>query len=285
MEEEANRDIWRTVRRIKGNNDNPGRLISTSKSKATKTWAEAAGSLLDHFIKRDPRREDTVEQGAIRAASEIVPSTPTAGNVTEGEVQMLISKLRNKVTPGLDLIENEMLKTARDHLAPKLAELFNGCLRQGVFPTSWKVARLTAILKKKDLDPDDPKSYRPICLLTGVSKLLEKVLKSRIQSAYSLHHSQYGFREGSNTTDAISTLMIKCKTTKFQHVVIIFIDIEAAFDSLWWPHVLGELKNQNCPEDVFRATASYLRDREVLLMDGTIQARRRQERGVHRAPF
>ena len=177
-----------------------------------------------------------------------------------------------------------MLKTAGDLLAPKLAKLFDGCLRQGVFPTSWKEARLTAILKKKDLDPDDPKSYRPICLLTGVSKLLEKVLKSRIHGAYSLHSSQYGFRKGSNTTDAIGALMTTCKTTKYQHVVIIFIDIEAAFDSLWWPHVLSELKNQNCPEDVFRATTSHLKDREVLLMDGASQARRRHKRGVHRAP-
>ena len=279
VEEEANKDIWRTVRRIRGNNDNSGRLISTSKSRDTKTWAEAADSLLDHFVKRDPLSEDTVEHATIRAASETVPSSPTADRVTEEEVQRLISKLKNKVTPGLDLIENEMLKTAGDLLAPGLARLFNGCLRHGVSPRSWKEARLIAIPKKKDSNLDDPKAYRPICLLTGVSKLLEKVLKSRIQETYSLHSRQYGFREGSNTTDAISALINICKTTKHQHVVIILIDIEAAFDSLWWPHVLTELKNHNCPEDVFRATTSYLRDRELLLIDGPSQARRRQERG------
>ena len=82
-----------------------------------------------------------------------------------------------------------------------------------------------------------------------------------------------------NKTDAINDLITTCKSTKYHHVVVIFVDIEAAFDSLWWPYVLREFKDQNCPKDVFRATASYLRDREVLLIDGASQARRKQERG------
>ena len=67
VEEEANRDVWKAVRSLKGNNSDSRRMISTSKTRGTKTWAEAASSLLDHFMRRDPLNEDSVEQATVRA--------------------------------------------------------------------------------------------------------------------------------------------------------------------------------------------------------------------------
>ena len=269
--------IWNVVNRIKAKNNSSGRMLSTSRSSAT--WEEVANGLLDHFVKRDPLEEDTTEQTAIREQCGHGPNNPPAPSVTTEEVRECLAGLKNQITPGLDLIENEALKGAGEFLAPGLAELFNGCLRQGVFPASWKVARLITILKKKELDQEDPSSYRPICLLTGLSKLLEKVLKTRILSTCEFHPKQYGFRRGNNTTDAVKDLLTTCKTTKERHAVVIFIDIEAAFDSLWWPHILKELKTQGCHGNVYRLIADYLRAREVLLVDGARWARREQERG------
>jgi len=56
-----------------------------------------------------------------------------------------------------------------------LRYLFTRYLREGVFPSLWKEARLV-LFPKEGRDPDDPSAYRPLCLLDEVGKLMERVL-------------------------------------------------------------------------------------------------------------
>ena len=68
----------------------------------------------------------------MRAAAEEPPDVAETNDVTTGEVEGDIKTLRNKTTPGLDRIENEVLKAASDVLAPRLAEIFRKFLALGV---------------------------------------------------------------------------------------------------------------------------------------------------------
>ena len=60
--------------------------------------------------------------------------------------------------------------------------LTNLSMSQGVFPSSFKIAQVLPLLKKADLDKDDPANYRPISNLNNISKLLQKLLLVRIQN-------------------------------------------------------------------------------------------------------
>jgi len=40
----------------------------------------------------------------------------------------------------------------------------NASLKEGVLPTSQKAAIITPIVKKSDLDPEEPQSYRPFLI-------------------------------------------------------------------------------------------------------------------------
>lgn len=67
------------------------------------------------------------------------------------------------------------------------------------------------LLPKGGRDPSDPSAYRPLCLLDEVGKLMERVLVERLtehlrQGAAGLSESQYGFRAGRSTIDAIDDL-------------------------------------------------------------------------------
>ncbi|XP_065072524.1 uncharacterized protein LOC135696917 [Ochlerotatus camptorhynchus] len=80
------------------------------------------------------------------------------------------------------------------------------CLDVGIFPDAWKQQRLV-LLPKPGKPPGDPSTYRPICLLDTTGKLLESVILNRL-SAYTegvdcLSSSQYGFRKGRSTVEAI----------------------------------------------------------------------------------
>jgi len=69
-------------------------------------------------------------------------------------------------------------------------------------PTTFKSAHITPLIKKPDIDPAEPKSYRPISNLTVLSKTLERLVARQlldypitadllpdVQSAYRAHHS------------------------------------------------------------------------------------------------
>ena len=131
-------------------------------------------------------------------------------NLTTGEeIRSLISKLANKKSSGFDNIDNVILKEIKDCIWPKLAEIFNLSMLEGVFPEKMKLAEVVLLYKSKEKYLMN--NYRPISLLITISKLLEKVIYKRtysfLQASNQLYDAQYGFREGHSCENAISELV------------------------------------------------------------------------------
>jgi hypothetical protein len=72
-----------------------------------------------------------------------------------------------------DPLPTSLQKHNVDLLAPFLTELFNRSLLQGTVPSVFKIACITPLLEKPDLDPAEMKFYRPISNLSVLSKTLE----------------------------------------------------------------------------------------------------------------
>ena len=92
--------------------------------------------------------------------------------VTIDEVVEATSKVGNNKAPGPDNIPNFALKLAVHTIPELFADTFNSCLSEGVFPKRWKKQRLVLLPKGKKA-PEDPASYRPICMLDTVGKIFE----------------------------------------------------------------------------------------------------------------
>ena len=82
----------------------------------------------------------------------------------------------------LDPLPTFILREFLAELLPFICTMCNVSLQQSLLPESQKAAIVTPILKKHDLDPDDVKSYRPICNLTFISKVIERIVASRLLS-------------------------------------------------------------------------------------------------------
>ena len=67
-----------------------------------------------------------------------------------------------------------MLKIAPEKIAEPLQIIFNKSLRQGKYPSSWKIAHVIAILKKGDASL--PSNYRPISLISCVGQIMDRVV-------------------------------------------------------------------------------------------------------------
>ena len=74
----------------------------------------------------------------------------------------------------LDPIPTSVLVERLDTLLPSLTALVNSSLSSGVFPEVFKTALVTPLLKKKSLDQNELKNYRPVSNLSCVSKIIEK---------------------------------------------------------------------------------------------------------------
>ena len=76
-------------------------------------------------------------------------------------------------------IPHSIVAKALPVITPHLAKLFGISLARGVFPSSWKRARLIAL--KRVSTPSSPSEFCPIAILGFLSKVLEKLsLPSRL---------------------------------------------------------------------------------------------------------
>ena len=102
------------------------------------------------------------------------------------EVYKALVNLNPTKASGADNIPAKALKVAAGQIAPSLAYLFNQSFQQGVFPTFWKTAKVTALPKGKDNTLCD--NFRPISLLPCPPKVMEKFSNNQLQ-AFALEHN------------------------------------------------------------------------------------------------
>ncbi len=96
------------------------------------------------------------------------------------EISIQISKLRSDKAYGDDKINAVVLKRYSDKISFILAELFNKCVLSGVFPATLKTAIVTPIFKEGKIE--EYSNYRPISILSLLSKIFEKLISMRITS-------------------------------------------------------------------------------------------------------
>ena len=99
--------------------------------------------------------------------------------VTPDEVVAIIRKSLSKQCP-LDPMQSWLLKNISYTMAPVIAAMCNASITLHKFPVGQKCALVRPLLKKATLDPLDLNCCRPTSNLTFVSKILERVIDSRI---------------------------------------------------------------------------------------------------------
>jgi len=120
---------------------------------------------------------------------------------SESEVYKILSNCPNKQSDS-DPIPTWLLKECSSLLVPTITNIVNLSLITGQFHPTLKESIISPLLKKPTLDNEELSNYRPISNLSLISKIIERVVKSRLmdhltsnsllnslQSAYCKHHS------------------------------------------------------------------------------------------------
>lgn len=148
-----------------------------------------------------------------------------------------------------------------------MTHLMNRCLQEATFPDFWKMSRLVIIPKPGKKDKSSPKSYRPISLLSTMSKVLETLIISRIESETLLNTigNQHGFVAGRSTISAMNSLYNWANESHCRHVFGVFLDISGAFDNVKWSPILERLHGLGVSTRSVRMIQSYLANRYAKL--------------------
>ncbi|KAK3572797.1 hypothetical protein QTP86_007400 [Hemibagrus guttatus] len=157
-----------------------------------------------------------------------------------------------------------MLQTISPDLLLFITTVINGSLTSGHVPTVFKKARVIPILKKPALDPSDISNYRPVSLLSFLSKILERVVCNQLSDYLmqnNLHDpNQSGFKAAHSTETALLAVTEKlhaARSTKLSSVLIL-LDLSAAFDTVNHKTLLSTLRSLGICGTAWEWFASYL---------------------------
>jgi len=173
-----------------------------------------------------------------------------------------IQNLQTKKAPGKDLITGKMIKELPQIGKKYLLHLCNAILRVGYFPKEWKVSKITMIAKPGK-NPTLLGSYRPISLLSILSKLIEKliirVMAPHIDEKRIIPNYQFGFRKSHSTIEQVHRIVNEIQNTfeEGNYCSAVFLDITQAFDKVWHEGLLWKLQCY-LPYNLYVLLKSYL---------------------------
>lgn len=214
-----------------------------------------------------PKQRDSVYQVEYAVEEEVIPL------ITAEELMNACNRVGTSKAPGPDGIPNIALKTAIKARPDIFIEMYNACITEGVFPGPWKKQRLV-LLPKGKRPPDDPSSYRPLCMLDTIGKILERIVYNRLEQVMGdrLAENQFGFRKGRSTLDAVGLVVNiakkaisgkRWKRGAKKYCLISTLDIKNAFNSARWDCKQKALGNLKVPLYLRRMVANYLSERTL----------------------
>ena len=184
----------------------------------------------------------------------------------QAEVLDILKSLDPNKSVGLDGVSPRLLKLVAEEIAPSLTRVFNCSMSCSKFPSQWKLANVIPIYKKGKLT--EVSNYRPVSLLSCLSKVFEKVVFRHLFNFFrenmklSIHQS--GFMPGDSTVNQLVYLYdyFSNALDKKKDVHIVFCDITKAFDRVWHKGLIYKLKENGVEGNLLSWLENYLQDRK-----------------------
>lgn len=226
----------------------------------------------EHFLSCGLTQRSARKRDPVTYINSLVQGSIFLRPSDELEVQNIIGSLSNNSAAGPDEIKAGPIKAVASIIATPFSHVCNCILRDGLFPDELKVARVTVL--HKGGPKDDLNNYRPISILSVFSKIIERVIFTRINQYLKnlkvIVPQQFGFQKKKSTELALLGVKEKLieNIEKKLYTVGLFLDIRKAFDSVKHDILLNKIGLYGIRGVAQKLIKSYLTDRKQFVLLG-----------------
>ena len=207
----------------------------------------------------------------------VKPNSYSLSVVSESKVLKYLNALSVDKATGLDAIPSRFVRDSASIIVCPITHIINLSIIQGVVPDDLKSARVVPLFKKND--KTEVGNYRPVSILSIISKVVEKVVYDQIETYLDekklLYKFQSGFRGRFSTDTCLIHLtdIIKFEMDKGHLIGMVLLDLQKAFDTVDHGILLMKMEALGFSQDVIRWFRSYLSDRRQLVdLSGTLSS-------------
>ena len=186
--------------------------------------------------------------------------------ISEAMISEIIKKLNPKKSHGCDGVSIPLLQMCPTQISVPLKILFEKSLGSGIYPSTWKLANIQPVHKKKSRQLVE--NYRPISLLPTCGKIFEKIMFDEMYSFLAsnslLSDNQSGYRPGDSCINQLLSITTEIYEAfeDFDEVRALFLDISKAFDKVWYEGLLFKLERNGVKGDLLTLIKDYLSNRK-----------------------
>ena len=186
-------------------------------------------------------------------------------NEMEIEIEKIIDNIKKDVATGPDTIPSKIIKQTKTIIGPYITKIINLSYETNQFPDILKRAIIKPIHKKED--KNDISNYRPISILTVISKIFERAALNQLLKYFEKYSLisilQHAYQKNKGTVTCLFELLndvYELIDEKYK-VALVSLDLSKAFDSINHTLLLKKLKSFNLDTDSVDYIKSYLSDR------------------------
>ena len=264
--------LWRLINEIAGKKNDKSNLIEYLKICGIQTYnaTKISNSFAKYFSEVGKKFADKIPA----PSKSITDYLKMMGNHTksifllpteENEIRKIAFELPTKSSSGYDNISNVLLKEIIGDIVEPLSFIFNHSMQSGKFLDSMKLAEVIPLYKSKEHYLEC--NYRPISLLTIISKILKKIIYKRVYDFLvencQLYENQFGFCSNHSCEHAIGqtvgTLLKNMEDKK--NSVCVLLDLSKAFDTIEHSIMLQKLELDGIRGSALTWFQSYLSNR------------------------
>ena len=187
------------------------------------------------------------------------------------ELNNLVKTIKNTPASGIDGISGRIFNDIYDQIKSPLLHLINLSLWSGIYPEVLKLTKIVPV-QKEGKDPLLLNSYRPVCNISTIGKLLERAIMNQIQRHIDqydlLNMNQHGGRKNHSTITCLGETLeesIKAHEGKL-HTALVAVDLSAAYDLCDHQILLEQCRvHLNLDSGSLRWLGSFLSERSQIV--------------------